>query len=110
MSIGVKTDGNKRKNTRHGCEVPVEGQKGSAFANSRTVDISQGGAGLVVSDYVPVNTKMAVEIDLEPQGEPILAVGLVKWVQQLSADIFRLGLCFTEVRNSPKSRIDKYFK
>ena len=110
MGTAIKVEENKRKNTRHDCLVPVEGKKGSAFANSRTVDISQGGAGLVVSDYVPINTKMAVEIDLEPQGEPIVAVGLVKWIQQLNSNVFRLGLCFTEVRTDSKSRIDEYFK
>ena len=111
MSAAVKTDGNKRKSIRYDCMVPVEGKRGTAFDRSQTVDISRAGAGLLVRDYVAVNTKMALEIELKSDAEPVLAMGQVKWVRQLPGlDAYRLGISFTEVETDSKSRLKQYFK
>ena len=111
MNAAAKSEENKRKSARHQCAVPIEGKKGTAFANSQTVDISKDGAGLIVRDYVAINTKMAVELNLHPDEEPVIAVGQVKWIQQLpDSDAYRVGISFTEVKANAKSRIGKYFK
>jgi len=111
VSTAVKIDGNKRKSIRHGCMVPVEGKRGTAFDRSQTVDISRTGAGLIVHNYVAVNTKMALEIELKPDAEPVLALGQVKWVRQLPGlEAYRLGISFTQLETDSKSRLNKYFK
>ena len=107
MVAAVKTNENKRKSTRHGCVVPVDGKQGTVFAESQTIDISRGGAGLIVRNPIPLNTRMAIELDLSPQEEPVLAIGEVKWVSRISnSNLYRVGISFTE----PTSRVDKYFK
>ena len=107
MVSAVKTKENKRKSTRHDCAVPVEGKLGSAFAESQTIDISRGGAGLILRNPVAVNTRMAIELDLSPQEEPVLAIGEVRWVSRIaSSNLYRIGISFAE----PESRLNKYFK
>lgn len=110
MTTAVKTAQNKRKNMRYDCIVPVEGKRGSAFSGSQTVDISRSGAGLIVSKPIPVNTKMAVQLDLTEDGEPIIAIGEVRWVTQLpDSNAYRVGLSF-EIPSDSKSRVNSFLK
>ncbi len=102
---------NKRKDARYGCPAPVEGKKGTVFEDCRAVDISKGGTGIISKSPIPVNTKMAVEIDLTPRGEPILAMGQVKWVRQMGNEAsYRIGISFKDIKKSYQSRISKFFK
>ena len=101
----------KRKAKRYSCAVPLDSKANGAFAGSQAVDISRGGAGLIVRNPIALNTKMAVEIDFSLQGEPILAVGQVKWIQQVpNKDSYRVGLSFEDVKADSKSRLKKFIK
>lgn len=100
----------KRKNSRHNCYVPVMCKKGTMFDQSQTIDISSGGAGFVCHRFIPVKTKMMVEISLIPDSEPIMALGEVRWVQHMAhSDNYRIGLKFIEISSPVKSRLEKYF-
>jgi len=111
MVATVKEASNKRKNTRQECLVPVEGKRGSAFGQSRTTDISRGGAGLIVKSPIRVKTRMAIELNLTPESEPVLAIGEVKWVSKIAnSEFYRIGISFTEVKTDSKSRLNRYFK
>ena len=101
----------KRRSARFDCAVPVEGKSGGVFADSLTVDISGGGAGFLSSKAIPVNTEMAIEIALTPESDPLLTVGRVKWVQQLSnPQCYRVGMVFEESEKVLKSSLNKYFQ
>jgi len=100
----------KRKNPRHNCYVPVMCKKGTMFDHSQTMDISSGGAGFVTPRFIPIKTKMMVEISLTPDSEPIMALGEVMWVTQVPhSDNFRIGLKFIDISTPVKSRLEKYF-
>ena len=102
---------NKRKSQRIHCAVPVDGKKDSVFAKTQTVDFSKGGIGLISSRKIPINKKIAVELDLEPQEDPVLAIGRVKWVRSIAdSDNYRIGLIFSEVRRGSKTQLNQYFK
>src|SRR6185503_14460851 len=94
----MKNAAEKRKSPRFECQVPIMTKKGTAFDTSQTVDISQGGVGIISERFIPINTKMAVEIALAPESEPVLTVGRVKWVQKIpQSDQFRIGMVFSKV-------------
>jgi len=106
-----KKSKDKRQMKRYECVVPIEGKSGSAFDNSQSVDVCKNGVGFVVNTYVPVNTKMAIELDLTPDGDDVLVVAQVKWIRPMpDSGSFRIGLCFKEIKSGSKSRIEKYFK
>ena len=105
----MKTEAEKRKSERYDCHVPVEGKKGTAFADSQTVDISQGGVGFISHQAVPVNTMMAVEIALTPEDDPIVVQGRVKWVRQVESDCYRIGMTFADAAAGFKSHLNKAF-
>ncbi len=86
---------NKRESQRKTCLVPVEGKKGTTFAQSQTVDISEGGIGLVSNRAIALDEKIAVEIQTAVDADPILVLGKVVWVQKLEQlNRYRVGLKF----------------
>ncbi len=106
----MKTAQNKRSEDRYNCFVPVEGKTGSEFDQTRTVDISRHGIGFLSAHPIPLNQKIAVEIALKPNTEPVLVVGVVKWVRKISdADQYRVGMTFSEIISGSSTRLDKYF-
>ena len=107
----MKTDANKRGEARHGCFVPVEGKEGSAFDDTQTVDISRHGIGFVSPHPHEINEKVAIEIQLKPDTEPVLVVGVVKWVRKISdSDQYRIGLNFEEILSGSQTRLNKHFR
>ena len=101
---------NKRTEARHNCYVPVESKDGSEFDQTKTVDISRHGIGFLSAHAIPINQKIAVEIALKPNTEPVLVIGVVKWVRKLSdSDQYRVGMTFSEIISGSSTRLDKFF-
>ena len=107
----MATEIEKRKAKRLDCHVPIVSKRGTVFDTSRTVDISNGGVGFISAKFIPVNTKMAIEIALTPASESVLTVGQVKWVRQLpNPDYYRVGMVFAEISADSRSRLNQYFQ
>ena len=97
----MKSVKNKRRGQRKSCLVPVEGKKGSSFADTQTVDISKGGMGLISKRAIPLDEKIAVEIATSPDAEPILVLGQVVWIRKLGTKArYRVGLKFQKAFSS----------
>ena len=102
---------NKRRAERQNCTVLVDSKPGTELENIITVDISKSGIGLISSQSLPLNSKIAIELDFDPSGEPVLVFGEVRWVSPIpNSDRYRIGLTFSEVLSGSKTRISKYFK
>ena len=100
---------NHRSEARHNCFVPIEGKEGSEFDRTKTLDISRHGIGLISSRSVGINQKIALEIVLKPNTEPVMVIGVVKWVRKLgSSDQYRVGMVFSEIISGSSTRLDKY--
>lgn len=99
---------NKRKSPRFDCYVPVDGKPGSVFASTKTVDISRDGIGFLSDHPVPLNERIAIELALKPDAEPVLVVGQVRWVRKVSdSDRYRIGLTFADIIEGSKDFIDE---
>ena len=106
----MKSAANKRSELRQNCFVPVEGKEGSAFDETCTVDISRHGIGFVSPFPHEVNERVAIEIQLKPDTEPVLVLGVVKWVRKLSdSEQYRIGLNFQEILSGSQTRLNSYF-
>jgi hypothetical protein len=100
---------NQRSEVRHNCFVPVEGKQGSEFDQTKTLDISRHGIGLISSQAIGVNQKIALEIVLKPNTEPVMVIGVVKWVRKIGvSDQYRIGMIFSEIISGSSTRLDKY--
>ncbi len=99
----------KRKEERFECFVPVEGKEGTSFDSTQTIDISKNGIGFISSKSVPLDKKIAVELVLNPPSDPLVVLGQVKWVRQISdSENYRVGMWFSEVLSGSSSRLVKY--
>jgi c-di-GMP-binding flagellar brake protein YcgR len=106
MGAGV----NQRVEARYNCVVPVEGKEGREFDRTKTLDISRHGIGFLTSQSIGINQKIALEIVLKQNTEPVMVIGVVKWVRKLSvSDQYRVGLVFSDIISGSPSRLDKYF-
>lgn len=101
-----------RKSPRRECVVPVEGQQGCFFDNVCALDISQGGLGFLSVQPVPLRKKIAVEVDLGFEQDPVLMLAEVKWVKPLrQGRQYRVGMKFVKVLLSGSiSRLKQYFQ
>ncbi|MFA5059272.1 MAG: PilZ domain-containing protein [Candidatus Omnitrophota bacterium] len=100
----------KRKSARYDCQVPVVSQKAARFSDTQTTDISKGGVGFISKNRIPIDTKMLVELNLTPEGEPVVAVGEVRWVTKiLESDLYRVGMTFTEILDGSRASLSKHF-
>ena len=100
---------NQRSEARFNCVVPVEGKQGSDFDKTKTLDISRHGIGLLSSQPVGINQKIALEIVLKENTQPVMVIGVVKWVRKIGvSDQYRFGMIFSEMISGSSSRLDKY--
>lgn len=106
----MNTKSNRRGSGRQKCAVPVVGKTGSAFANLQTIDISHGGIGFLARKAIPLNKKIVVELELQPDEDPALVMGQVKWIRRLPGkQKYRVGMHFTNILSSGvKSRLKKF--
>ncbi len=100
---------NQRSEVRYNCLVPVDGKDGSEFEQTKTMDISKHGIGLISSQPVAINQKIALEIVLKPDTKPVMVIGVVKWVRKLGVSgQYRVGMMFSEIISGSETRLDKY--
>src|SRR5271167_2970756 len=100
---------NQRSESRYNCFVPVEGKQGSEFDQTKTMDISRHGIGFLSSQPVAINQKIALEIVLKPNTEPVMVIGVVKWVSKVpDSGQYRVGMVFSEIISGSPTRLDKY--
>jgi c-di-GMP-binding flagellar brake protein YcgR len=100
---------NQRSESRYNCLVPVEGKEGTEFDRTKTMDISRHGIGLISSQSVGINQKIALEIVLKPNTDPVMVIGVVKWVRKIGvSDQYRVGMVFSEIISGSGIRLDKY--
>lgn len=102
---------NNRIETRNDCFVPVESKRDSPFDQTQTVDISCHGIGFISSYPHHINEKIAIEIQLKPNTNPVLVIGIVKWVHKLSdSEQYRIGMNYDEIISGSQRRLDRYFE
>jgi c-di-GMP-binding flagellar brake protein YcgR len=99
---------NKRRSKRFDCYVPVGGKEGAAFSSTKTIDISRDGIGFLSNHAIPVNERVAIELVLKPDTDPVLVIGEVKWVRKvLDTDQYRVGLTFADIIDGSQDDLDK---
>jgi len=107
----MSNNSNNRMKVRNNCFVPVEGKIDSIFDQTQTVDISCHGIGLISPCSHDINEKIAIEIQLEPNTNPVLVVGIVKWIRRLPGpEQYRIGMSYDGISSGSQRRLDRYFE
>ena len=83
----------------------------SSFDQTQTVDISCHGIGFISSCPHNINEKIAIEIQLKPHTNPVLVIGVIKWVRRLSdSEQYRIGMNYDEISSGSRRRLGRYFE
>jgi c-di-GMP-binding flagellar brake protein YcgR len=102
---------NQRSENRRNCFVPVESKSDSSFDQTQTVDISRHGIGFISHHPHSINEKIAIEIQLKPNTDPVLVIATVKWVRKISdSEQYRVGLNYDEIISGSQRRLDSFFE
>ena len=105
----MKTSRNKRKSDRRSCLVPVLGKQGSPFEQTRTIDISQNGLGLISSRRISLKKEIAIQLDLAEKTDPVLVIGQVRWVRPIpNSSHYRIGMHFRDVLGGSRTDLGQY--
>lgn len=100
----------KRKDKRLPCLVPVDSKSGGPFDHTQTFDISKRGLGFISDHKIPLNKKIAIELDLYASGDPVVVVGRVKWARPINGTSkFKIGLYFESLLQGKRSQLSDYF-
>ena len=68
------------------------------------------GSAFFLLNPIGINQKIALEIVLKPNTEPVMVIGVVKWVRKIEVSKqYRIGMVFSEIISGSPVRLDKYF-
>ncbi len=86
-------------------------ERRETLSSSRTIDISRTGVGFISARFIPINSKLMVELALSREEHPVLVQGRVKWVEKIPhTPSFRIGMNFSDISVDAQSRIEQHFK
>lgn len=103
----------KRSFPRLNLRIPVQYKRIKGRTNilraTVTKDIGAGGVKLLSNDYIPLHTKLKVDIFLTPKSESVSAVSKIVWIQKHPrSDQYDLGLQFTDIPENNRTVISGY--
>ena len=99
----------QRRNLRLKEDLPLHYElwSGSKYGNCLTQDISEGGARIVLDNFIPRLSRIALKINLTPS-KLIEINGEVKWAQRLSHSYrYQTGVEFKNIGIDTKRKIQK---
>jgi len=74
-----------------------------------TKDLSRGGVRFSADKFVPVGSRLVVNIALESRSEPLRSTVKIVWAKrQQYSDSYELGCQFVNIDDEAKSRINRF--
>ena len=103
----------KRKYPRLNSRIPMRYRKietsTQEFQGSLMKDISEGGTRMTISEFLPLNSKLAMEIPLMPGRRPVKGVSRVAWVAKAGfSERYDVGVEFVELDQEDSMQIAKF--
>ncbi|NQT46737.1 MAG: PilZ domain-containing protein [Candidatus Omnitrophica bacterium] len=88
----------------HNLKNPREGSIGSLTKN-----ISEGGVKFVANEFLPLASRLVMEISLPTVPRPIKAIAKVAWVRKTAvAEQYEVGNQFLEISRDDKNHLTDY--
>ena len=99
----------RRKSIRREFSIPLQYKGFEPSVNkAMTKDVGESGVKFTTNNFIPVFTKLVVNIFFNP-GEPVKILSEVVWVRKLPhLDLYSIGTRFTELKEEQKRLIADY--
>jgi c-di-GMP-binding flagellar brake protein YcgR len=76
-----------------------------------TRDVGEGGTMFISNEFLPLATRLVVELFLPAQPRPVKAISKVAWIRKVpSGDQYEVGNQFLDVGREDKSQLAEYVK
>ena len=76
-----------------------------------TYDVSEGGARFFANEFLPLATRLVVEVFLPAQPRPIKAISKVAWIRKSpSENQYEVGNQFLDVGRDDKGQLTEFVK
>lgn len=103
----------KRKHKRVISTIPLQYKKlrqlSEGTIGAITQDVGEGGVRFVANEFLPLASRLVVEVFLPAQPRPIKAISKVAWIRKIpSADQYEVGNQFLEVGKEDKISLYEY--
>lgn len=103
----------RRKYKRINSIIPLQYKKlrqlsgGSVGVVAR--DVGEGGVRFLANEFLPLASRLVVEVFLPARAKPIKAIAKVAWIKKIpSADQYEVGNQFLEVGKEDKNNLSDY--
>ena len=74
-------------------------------------DVSEGGTKFLANEFLPLATRLVVELFLPAQPRPVKAIAKVAWIKKLPVgNQYEIGNQFLDVAKDDKGQLGEYVK
>ena len=105
----------RRRHARIDSTVPLQYKKLKQLSEGTigaiTHDVSEGGVKFTANEFLPLASRLVIEVFLPAQPKPIKAISKVAWIQKApSGDQYVIGNQFLGVAKDDKGQLSEYVK
>ena len=106
---------NRRKYVRVESAVPLQYKKLKQLSEGTigaiTQNVSEGGIRFLANEFLPLASRLVVEVFLPAQPRPVKAISKVAWIRKApSGDQYVIGNQFLEVGRDDRGQLVEYVK
>lgn len=103
----------RRRRRRVNSIVPLQYKKlrqlSEGAIGAITKDVGEGGVRFVANEFLPLASRLVVEVFLPANPRPVKAISKVAWIRKVpSGDQYEVGNQFLEVAKEDKNNLSEY--
>lgn len=103
----------RRRYKRVNSTIPLQYKKlrqlSERTVGAITNDVGEGGVRFIANEFLPLASRLVVEVFLPAQSAPIKAISKVAWIRKIvSTDQYEIGNQFLEVGKEDKINLSEY--
>src|SRR3989338_9445230 len=105
----------RRRYRRVNSTIPLQYKKlrqlSEGTIGAITQDVSEGGIRFLANEFLPLASRLVVEVFLPAQPRPVKAISKVAWIRKApSGDQYIIGNQFLDVGRDDKGQLSEYVK
>ena len=111
----LRESSERRKFARISSTMPLQYKKLKELSEGTigaiTHDVSEGGAKFIANEFLPLATRLVVELFLPAQPRPIKAISKVAWIRKVPwGDQYEIGNQFLDLGRDDKGQLSEFVK
>ena len=111
----LESQSERRKFERVNSTIPLQYKKLKELSEGTigaiTHDVSEGGARFIANEFLPLASRLVVELFLPAQPRPVKAIAKVAWIKKASSgEQYIVGNQFLDITRDDKGQLIEYVK